>query len=112
MSLNGYPGSYIAKPKNKLDNRLTYQPKYNANVLKCELRITFRGEIVGMSFYHLGVTSDLRIYQGLRQQYPMHDWEWGIGDGIYAGAGDLIVKTPGSNLPLDTQFENHVISHY
>ena len=102
----------IAAPSHRTANRLTYQPKYGSNVLKCELRVSFRGEIVAMSFPHLGVACDLNIFKSLSTIFPMHDWEWGIGDGIYAAAGNLIVKTPGSNLPLDTQFENYIISHY
>ena len=83
---------YIPAPHDWYLSTLFYQPKYKACVVKMQLGINFKGEIVLWTGPHLGVESDVGIWNSTWAEHPFRPWERGLADLGYVGAIGLVTK--------------------
>ena len=71
---------------------LMFQPKYKACVMKFQLGISFAGDIILWTGPHLGIESDVGIWERTWSEHPFHSWERWLADLGYVGALGLVYK--------------------
>ena len=82
----------ISTPHSWWLSTLFYQPKYKATVVKMQLGISFMGDIILWTGPHLGVISDISIWESTWAEHPFCWWERWLADLGYVGAIGLIYK--------------------
>ena len=84
----------VLTPRNYHVKKFLYQPKYGFAVLKVQLVISLKGEIIFASFPHVGRDHDSKIWKDSLAAGAMdfHDREWILGDPAYISCHHCAVK--------------------
>ena len=84
----------VLTPRKWNVKKFLYQPKYGFAVLKVQLVISLKGEIIFASFPHVGRDHDSKIWKDSLAAGAMdfHDQEWILGDPAYISCHHCAVK--------------------
>ena len=83
---------YVPAPTRYSLAKLLFQPKYNHCVFKIQLGVNFLGEIILWTGPHLGVVSDITIWEATWADHPFQSWELWLADLGYVGGRGLMTK--------------------
>lgn len=91
--------------------KLLWNPKYGCCVLKIQVGITLKGEIVLWTGPHLGVTADKVIWDSTFDLHPLEDWELWLADLAYIGCRGIMTKFKGKDLTEEQQIFSNIHEH-
>lgn len=83
---------YVNHPSRYSLAKLLFQPKYKRCVWKIQLGVNFLGDIILWTGPHLGVTSDITIWESTWADHPFDSWELWLADLGYIGGRGLVTK--------------------